>query len=721
LLPLWIFASFPAYTQQNISHLFERNEHKGDYLFLDLYYEEAIKYYQMALKKNSNNDLVKLKLAESYRRISDFPSAAKWFGDVLENNPENASSMHKYHYAQSLLSTENYEEAKKWFAIYQGEVAEDSRPQKKIFGIDRRDLFFRDSVIIDLDTLPINSSGDDFGATWYKNGLVFISARGHNSLVDHDLLREETLLDLYYVAYDSLNQWGEVRIFDKNLRTPFHEGPLTFFSNEKQLIFTRSNVFKKKPTRSADGQTKLQLFTATKSSDTWGNIHPFSLNNNGYSIAHPTLTSGNDTLYFSSDMEGGFGGRDLYISVNQEGQWASPVNLGPIINTEGDEMFPYFIDDRLFFSSDGHEGLGGLDNYKAFIRNGSVTGVINLGYPLNSHFDDFAFSIFSGSMMGYFSSNRIGGMGKDDIYAFNQKAHLLNGLVQETQNQSSLSDVKINLLQNGNITATTFSNDQGQFYFYLPFSSDFQLEAFKDGHTLYYKHQISSHGLAIDLDTVLLKLRKHDLFAQGIIYDNETQQRMHDVKVILQDKSEVTVDTLITASNGYYSFVLRPKREYHLRIEKDHFLPQDMDINTISISKGTILNDFVLEEEYLDKEVIFFDFDKSNLSNDVTSTLQRVVKILYRYPQTSLIIGAHADARGTKEYNQNLSEARAQSTLKFFRSQGINQSRIIARGFGEELIINRCTNGINCHEEDHSKNRRAEIKIEIELPKEEFE
>jgi len=227
--------------------------------------------------------------------------------------------------------------------------------------------------------------------------------------------------------------------------------------------------------------------------------------------------------------------------------------------------------------------------------------------------------------------------------------------------------------------------------------------------------------MQMDMDTMVLRMRKHDLFAQGLIYDNETQQLMHDVRVIIHNQTNSEYDTVITAGNGFYSFFLLPQRNYGIRAEKDHFLPVTIEINTLQIMKGTILNDFVLEEEYVDKEVISFDFDKFDLLPEDSPILNAVTEFLKKYRETTLVIGAHADARGTKEYNQELSDSRAKTVLQYFLSRGIEKNRIIARGFGEGLILNRCVDGINCHEEDHSKNRRAELKIEEELPEEEFE
>ena len=512
----------------------------------------------------------------------------------------------------------------------------------------------------------------------YKDGMVFLSARTQNSLVDHENLRKEYLYDLYYVSYDAASGWGETVLFDKVLNTPFHEGPVSFYTGEDKLLLTRSNYLNKRQTVSADGNTKLQLFTAVKTGEIWANIQPFELNNPSYSIAHPALNSTNDTLFFVSDKPGGFGGTDLYMSVYADG-WSGPVNLGPAVNTEGNELFPSYVSSRLFFASDGHDGLGGLDIYKAVLEGGIASYVTNLGSPVNSTMDDFSYTIDPITKRGYFASNRPGGMGSDDIFSFSQKAQVLQGIAIQEQDRSPLAGVQINLIEDGLAIATYVTGADGTFRFYLPLSSDFKITAHKYEHSLKTDLQLTTRGNQVDIDTLLIEMHKHDFFARGLVYDSETQKTMHDVRIIISDENSHQVDTVFTGINGMYSFIIEPGKNYVIRAEKDRFSSDSLQINTFSISKGVITNDFILDEEYIDKENIYFDYGKYDLRPDDLPVLHKVVDILKRYPNDWLIIGAHADSRGSREYNQELSEKLAEAVVDFFITIGVPLHKIIAR------------------------------------------
>jgi len=719
IVTVLIFTNTEIFAQNNIGNLMVRNKYKGDQYFLDLYYAQAISYYKLALKKDVNPDLLKLKIGDSYRLLHEYDKAETWYAQVLQTNPEDAKSIYKYHYANTLLTAGKYDEAKEWFNTYKQDVPEDSRPDRKIYGIDRLSLYYIDSTVTKIEHIPINTYYSEVAPVPYKNGIVFLSARDHNALVDHDYLRQEDLYDIFFAAHDSISGWGHAHLFDKVLNTPFHEGPISFYTGEEKLILTRSNYYNKRQTVSTDGKTNLQLYTAVKTGDLWANIQPFQLNDPSYSLAHPALNNTNDTLFFASDMPGGYGGTDLYMSVFSE-NWSNPINLGPKVNTEGDELFPSYILGRLFFASDGLDGLGGLDVYKAAIENGSVSYVTNMGYPINSPVDDFSYNIDPATMTGYFASNRAGGRGKDDIYSYRQTAQVLTGIVLQVQDETPLEGAQVNLIEDGIMIATTVTAEDGTFRFYLPLSSDFQITAFKEEHILKTDVRISSRGNRVDIDTLLIKMRKQDLFAQGLIYDNETQQTIHNVRVTIRNDITGEEESIVTRTDGFYRFAIEPGNSYTILAKRERFIPDSLQINTLSISKGVILNDFVIEEEFIDKEVILFDYNEYVLQPGAGSILQKTIDVLKRYPNDYVIIGAHADARGTFEYNLELSEKRANTVVEYLVERGISRNQIIARGFGEGLIINRCVDGVNCREEDLSLNRRAEIKVEEDPPEEQF-
>ena len=689
-------------------------------MYVNLYYDHAIRHYKTALKKEPNNDFLKLKIAKSYNKLGDYRESALWFGameDSLEIRSEN-----KMIYANALMSVGDYHRALFWYDQYMSEYPEDDRPLEMIRGIEMMETFFRDSVVVSVHNLNINTEHSDFAAVPYEDGIVYVTSRGLEGIIDHDYLREEPLLNLYYSRSQSLLDYEHPEPFDKVLNTKYHEGPVSFYGDGDKMVFTRNNFYRGKSVQGSDGRTNIQLYFASKAGTQWVSEQPFEHNSPNSSFGQPSITSGNDTLYFSSNMPGGLGGNDIYFSTWDGSGWSEPTNVGAPVNTGGDEMYPYYVDGRLFFTSNGHAGIGGLDVFKAFRDGNGFRSVTNLGYPLNSSDDDFAYHIDAETLTGYVSSNREGGAGLEDIYAFQYTGHPINGVVLETVDKIPVGGATVQLFDDeGNHIGTTLTRPNGQFHFQLPFGREYSMIALKDGYFSTSGIEVLSSKSVMDLDTLSVDLTKQLIFAQGEIYDNETQGVMNNVRVVITDLRDNSVDSLRTNDDGHYIFPLKPGRKYRIRADKDHFLPFEFEITTTEINEGVIRNDIVLEEEYVDKEVIYFAYNKFNLDRESMRIMSRLVPILKKYPETWLVIGAHADARGTREYNLELSQSRADATVNYFLGQGISRDRIIARAFGEELHINRCYDGINCTEELHSKNRRSEMKIELQLPEEELD
>jgi outer membrane protein OmpA-like peptidoglycan-associated protein/tetratricopeptide (TPR) repeat protein len=695
-----------AHAQKSISNLFVSNVNRGDEMFLDFYYEDAIKYYELALKKDIDNTGLKLKIANSYRLSRDYKSSLHWYSQALTDSTTTDNQVDYFHYAEVLMINKEYDEAAKWYTEFYKSAPTDSRSYTKLNSLDHLSILFRDSTAINIENLPFNTNFDELGAKYYKQGLLYLSSRKSNALVDQDFMREDDLLDMFIVQYDSLLGWQESENFGNSINTAYHEGPFAFYTGQDKLILTRSNINENVALQSKSGDTKLQLFEVSQTDDKWSNGKKLSINDTEFSYAHPSLSAGNDTLYFSSDMEGGYGGSDIYMSIANGDDWSDPINIGYLVNTEGDEMYPYYIDDRLFFTSNGHIGLGGLDIYKAYIYGSKIANVVNVGSPINSSYDDFAYFIDKKSSTGTITSNRLGGAGADDIYGFSYLANVLNGLVTQEQDGTPIDSAIVKLFQGDSLIAMMETDQSGLFNFQLPMEKEFRIEVMKDEHFGSLPLSLASHRGNIDLDTVQISLHKHDLFAGGRILNNESQQLMPDVQVILHNLTDNKLDTLITSESGLYRFVLEPNKQYSIYAAKQGYLVGGADINTLTFSKGEIINDIVLELEYTKKGVVHFDYNKYNLRPETKDVLDRAVKAM-RSIQNKLIVSAFADARGTKEYNQKLSDRRANAVLDYLVSHGVSASRITANGFGETLILNHCVDGIHCEEIEHSKNRRA--------------
>lgn len=417
LLIIALLQLYHVRAQKNVQTHLGNHEKRGDKLFHHFSYNQAMDAYTNALE-NKEDDRIKLKIAECYRLLNDTKNTADWYSKVIEN-PEVISPIHKFYYAEALSSNGEYEKAKLWYQEFCNEAKDDRRGMNKFQAVGNIHKYYMDSAAYGIEKVDVNSELADFAPAYYQNGLVFVSERNTNGLVKSVYnRREQAFLDLFYTAFDENGNTTKPQKFHKKVNTKFHEGPVTFYNENRNIIFTRNNYYQGKERKSKDGINKLKLFSAERSPEGgWTNIQPLPFNNDEYSVGHPAISADGKRLYFSSDMPGGLGGTDIYVSNFENETWTAPVNLGPDINTEGNEMFPFLTEkNTLYFASNGWEGLGGLDIFKSEIVAEGFTPPYNIGHPINSRQDDFALAVNLEGTEGYFSSRRPGGIGDDDIY-----------------------------------------------------------------------------------------------------------------------------------------------------------------------------------------------------------------------------------------------------------------------------------------------------------------
>ena len=706
----------------SISTLFQSNLTKAEAYYNNLQYQSAIEFYKRVLERDSSHLGSLIGIAESYRLLKDPESAEQWYRRVFDsmNDPLEIDPVLYYNFAQVLSSTEKYEEAQTCYKNYAILASDDSRILDKIQFVGNMNYYLADSNLYELNVLPLNTDHSDFGVEYYNSGFVFISSRDKSILTKYNaasvMSEEETPLDLYYVEFDDAGNFKDPERFNRDLKTRFHEGPLAFFSDGKKVIFTRNNYVGGKKTRSVSGILNVGLFTARMDgNNNWIEIEPFLYNDPDYSVGHPSLSKDNTRLYFSSNMPGGIGGDDIYVSYFENGNWGEPINLGPEINTEGDEMYPYLSDDStLYFASDGWGGFGGLDLFRAHGKDSIFMSPYNMGFPINTSRDDFALVINERDRSGYFSSDRPGGKGFDDIYAFKVNSFKIHGRVLELFNNDPIPDALVSLINiEGDTINQVVADTMGRFQLALPFDSEYTIKLEKKDYTQYEYIHISTMNRKPGIDSPDYYMWKHELFSAGIIFSNETHIPMPDVKIMLVNHTDNLVDSTRTDSEGKYIFPLMPDKSYEVVADEEGYIGDTLPVMTNRLKEGTILNDFVLESEFIEKVFIYFDFDKSDIKQMFFADLNRMVNLLNKHPDTRFSVGAHADSRGSHAYNQALSERRANSVRRYMVSKGIDNARIDTRGFGELLILNRCIDGVDCQEIEHSVNRRAELKIEF--------
>ncbi|GAB1858471.1 OmpA family protein [Flavobacteriaceae bacterium MHTCC 0001] len=364
------------------------------------------------------------KLGNSYYFNNNMEEATKWYGKLMAMN-EYIDAEYYFRYAQTLKSLEQYKEADKWMQKFYENKPTDSRA--KAFKSSKNYLSKIDAVSekrIEIKNLAINSPLSDFGSVQYKDKLIVASSRGGGKLYKWN---RQPFLDLYVVEKDN-DAYSKIAAFSEAINTKYHESTATFNLKDSIMYFTRNNYDGKRLGKDATYTNRLQIFRARLQQDnSWAHIEPIGFNSADYSVAHPAINASGTRLYFASDMPGTTGSSDLYVAeVNKGGLLGYPVNLGTIINTEGQETYP-FINTKgdLYFASNGFPSLGGLDIYvirnfeKQYLKGQTRDFKIeNLGKPINSAQDDFAYFENLKTKEGFFTSNRKGGKGDDDIYTF---------------------------------------------------------------------------------------------------------------------------------------------------------------------------------------------------------------------------------------------------------------------------------------------------------------
>ena len=437
-------------------------------------YVDAIKTYERLYEKGYKSPEMLLKLGNAYYFNAELEKAAKWYGELYATSPEQEPEFY-YRYSQSLRATKDYAKADEMMNKFNAKSGNDARAQ--LFDKNRDYLaeIKKNSGRYKLENAGINSKYSDYGPSFVDKKVVFSSARdtGNFSKRIHTWTGEY-FTNLYSADMAEDGSLGEVNKFGKKINSKFHEATPIFTKDGKTVYFTRNNYLDKRG-YDVGKVTLLKIFKANLDEEgKWINVTPLPFNSDSYQTAHPTLSPDEKTMYFASDMPGSFGKSDIYkVKINDDGTFGTPENLGKTINTEGRETYPFVNEkNELYFASDAHPGLGGLDIFATQIpEDGIFKKIVNIGEEANSPKDDFAY-IINANKRGFLSSNRDGGEGNDDIYKFIETRELfieqaIFGLVTDATTKEVLPNTKITLLdEKFNKLAETTTDDKG-FYEFL--------------------------------------------------------------------------------------------------------------------------------------------------------------------------------------------------------------------------------------------------------------
>ena len=600
------------------------------------YYDAATKFEKIIKEGDSQNSFL---LGEALRKSNRLWQAQKYYTDAI--NYGYKEEIAYYYLALSLKSNNNYDKADSLISNYLGKGKD-----QNVISLMRRELQYINNLKNYPDTSyyrvknlnAINTEFAEYSPSFSNDKLYFVSNRVSEKIYSGT---GTPFTDLFEVKTRGANvDLNSLKKLDDNINNEkVNEGSITFSEDGMYMIFAKGNDGKN------SGRNNVDLYWSRFRRGGWTNPRLLNVNTSRSWDSTPYLSKDGKTLYFASNRSKGYGGTDIYkANVNRRGRWINIQNLGPEINTPGNELFPSVTEDgRLYFSSDNHEGFGGLDIFVATRRGGKIT-ISNPGKPLNSRGDDFGVNPYNPTR-GFFTSNRDGGKGDDDIYTF----------VNDDPNLKI-----VNYVLKG--TTLTQKNDDREL----------------------------------------------------IILGNSS--------VKLLDKEGVVIEETFTDDNGEFEFIVYTDEEYLLIGEKENYFSTRGDFSTIGKELDkTKLKEFITNVEFeknliLDRIIvnksivldnIYYDLDKADIREDAAIELDKLVIILEDNPNISIELSSHTDDRSSVEYNQDLSQRRAESAVSYILSKGIDRSRISAKGYGESqlLILNAKT------EDEHQINRRTEFKV----------
>ncbi len=403
---------------------------KADENFQILNYGEAIDLYKDVLRKDTGNVNIICKIANSYRLSNRTNEAESWYRKAIYSDSVNVESDYIFQFAQTLSCNLKYPEALRWYRYYRKIKPSDTKAIQAIRSLENMSGLYRDSVFYDVKPLTFNSPLTEIGPRFYKEGIIFLSDMSD---------KQNRMICRYYLKDPNEPDSKPLRLVT-GIKTQFNEGVVSFYDQERKVIFSQ-NYLPDNTNRKTVRTVPFKLFMASCDSSGWHNSGLLSFQKEEYSYTQPCMTPDGRTLFFASDMPGGFGGYDIYSVSLSKGEWGTPKNLGPSVNTIEDEIFPFFRDNVLFFSSNGRGGLGEHDIFR--INLDDSTSLKNLGAPLNSSFDDFGFIMDKTGRQGYFSSNRNNDVSGDDIYSFAQVKKSVRVRIVDEVNEIPVSSAMI--------------------------------------------------------------------------------------------------------------------------------------------------------------------------------------------------------------------------------------------------------------------------------------
>lgn len=698
----------------------EQHTRLADRFHQQMAYAEALMEYTKAADLGALNEHVVKRAADCAVKLGDTRAGEIWYAQVvkfLNRTPDDL-----FMYAQMLKSNGKYAEAEEWMDRYLAAKPESAAVTSNLQDFVRKFTSSPDRFTV--TTVSINSDKADLCPAWAGEGrVIFCSAR--DSAVGmqwRSAWTNEPFLDLYSAQRQAHGDLTDALKLAGSVNTHLHDGPACM-APDGSLWITRTNG-----NRSSNGVQRLGMFHARTDRDGWAGHEPFLYNNPECSVGHPAVSPDGKCIYFMSDMPGGFGGTDLYVCRDAGGRWGEPKNLGPGINTERNELFPFIAQDgSLWFSSSGLPGLGGLDIFVA--RPGADGGfdfAVNAGAPVNGAADDFGLIIDPAGKTGYFSSNRPGGQGADDIYAFVmhrpvEQRYLCTGTVVDDEKAAPLAQADVQLLDAaGKVLAASTTGPDGRYAFPVEARTRYTIRVRAPGHFDGLAHVETKN---IERTQILARdvhlVPDAGIWLRGTVVYKADSSLAEGVDVSVVNLTSFFSEMHASDAGGDFLFRLQPNENFEVVLEKPGYFNMSVPVSTLGVKQGVIdlgevrdlLMERVLPGEPIPLRYVVWSEGEVLLSPTAKAELDRLAERLQVNPDMNVEIGVHAHTGEDPAKALVITGKRANEVVAYLRSKGIPKAKLSAKGYGVTKPLNACGPGVPCTAEQRAANERVEYTV----------
>jgi len=679
-------------------------------------YAKAIPEYEKYLAGHPDDYQAWKQLSDAYYKTNDIDKAVGSYMRLI--NMPQADNKDLLQLIQVLRMKGQQQDAQRYALLYRQKVP-GQLADNLVYAIDHP-MEFNGTRQLSLQNISAKLPASVVSVQKWKDQLLVTAEGGKGE-------KSKWTGRSYNRLFLSNESFNDLQPFAGDIMQRYDNGTPCFNSLKNQMYFTTVNENALKET---DVNTyKLKIVSSIYDNGKWAAVNDFSYNDIACNTAYPALSKDGKYLIFSSDRQGGKGGMDLYYCEQNGNGWSQPVNM-TALNTEGNEVFPSFdTEGELWFSSNGLPGMGGLDIFHVSFTNGNTGKAFNAQSPLNSSFDDYG--LFSDDQLrsGYLISNREGDKRIDNVYRFEAKTSPLPAqpatkslqvIVLDKYTQIPLPYAKVQILKDGEIFQKGMTDEKGMV----------QLEEVPKGNYTIKGElsDITTTSATIGTedfggtDNIITRTLLHNdprFTLKGIVINSSTHQPVEGVEVTCFNTTMNFKKKETTKADGIFLFQLEQHSDFTVNGRKAKWVSSEvieestkgLDRSKEIFVKLTLKMDEPKVNQSIRLDRIYYDYDKAGIRPKAAEELDRVVQLMNDYPDMKIELSSHTDARGSDNYNMDLSQRRADAAVQYIVSKGIPNGRIVAKGYGETKLLNRCGNGISCSEEEHQLNRRTEFKI----------